>query len=120
MSTGGNVPAQGVQLPATPKRGPRGNIGEGTPGTRLKSAWRRARKEKESPFKGSLRSFVKKFSDGYLADDAKSWLMSKSGGTPEEKADRRRRRKERTSENRTAKLARKGKGKQKQQTKKAA
>ncbi len=119
MSTGGNVPAQGVQLPAAPKRGARGNVGEGTRSTRLKAYWRK--QAKDLPLRAFIKNLAGHKGEGAIQElvgDAKAWLMAKSGGTPEEKSTRKQRRKERASENRSAKLARKGKGKQQQ--KKAA
>ncbi len=117
MSTGGNVPSQGVVVQdatTAKKRGARGNLGEGTPGSRLKGSWKAAKRDS---FKGSLREYAR--SQAKLGvDDAKTWLLSKGAGTPEQRSARKQRLKERQSNNRMAKLARKGKGKQQQ--KKAA
>lgn len=133
MSTGGNVPAQGVSIQeatTAKKRGTRSmgkptgfTFGKGTPSKRLKSDWKS--RGKSGSLATSLRDHVKKLA-GYkstdpdevlLATDAKGWLAVKAGGTPEQKSERKRIRKERASNNRLAKISRK---KPKQQQKKAA
>ena len=113
MSTGGNVPQQGVvvqEATTQKKRGARGTLGKGTPGKRLKAGWRSAKKDS---FKGSLRDYVRA-QEKLGVEDALSWLASKGGGTPEQKSARRQRIRERRSNNLIAKQARKGKGKQQQ------
>lgn len=97
------------QQQQAPKRGPRGNLGEGTPGKRIKSAWKAYSRRTKTSL--SLRDFARtlKGDDGLLVE---TWLTSKSGGTEEEKRERAKRRKERASNNRMSKMARKSKGKQ--------
>lgn len=89
MSTGGNVPTQGVALDEATtkkKRGDRGILGKGTPGKRLKAQWHTARASKEGPYKGPLREYVKRLAkyNGtepelvLLAMDANEWLRVKA------------------------------------------
>lgn len=77
MSTGGNVPAQGVDVQEATtekKRNDAGKVGKGTAGSRLKSAWRKA---------GGAKS-LKEFARGWkslspkLMEDAQLWLLEKS------------------------------------------
>lgn len=53
------------------KSGPRGELGKGTPGKRLKAMWN----EKKRPG-GSLKAFVKSLKDN---DDVAKWLTAKGG-----------------------------------------
>lgn len=77
MSTGGNVPNQGVvvqEATTAKKRGDRGQLGDGSPGGRLKAAWRSGKS------KLSLRAWIRDVSTKQvpdLAEDAKLWLESK-------------------------------------------
>ncbi len=93
MSTGGNVPTQGVNVTAEKKRGSAGQEGNGTAGKRLKRAWRN-RLEAASTSPVSLLSFVRqvaklKNEDAELAEDAKFWLSCKRpGGSDQQRAER--------------------------------
>ena len=84
MSTGGNVPSQGTTQdalsPQKKKRGDRGVLGEGTRGLKIKRAWRLARKDKEAPYKGSLREYARLLIKlgGTPAKDAEAWLHAKA------------------------------------------
>lgn len=128
MSTGGNVPSQGTtaaalsdakqqQLTQDKKRGPRGEVGEGTPGSRLKAEWRQTYedlgpKEKRPSLKAWARGMLK-----VEHPDARPWFDSKGAGTPEQRAERRQKRKMQQLANRSAKDARRSKGKNKQSSK---
>lgn len=99
MSSGGTVPHQGTNSDALSakkqaqlaedvaksNRGPRGTLGRGTPGKRLKNYWRYARR-KDPSLKGSLKHFVH-LAAKYMgteptavinAQDAVTWLDRKA------------------------------------------
>lgn len=82
------VPMQGVVLTeatTVKRRGPRGELGKGTPGSRLKSYWHMARR-RDSGLKGSLRYFINlcaKYTGTeptsvLNAKDANAWLDAKA------------------------------------------
>ncbi len=109
-----SVPSQGVNIEPK-KRGNRGELGEGTPGKRVKAGWRAAQRLKDgtNPFSGPLIAYAR-----WLAksgdEDSKTWLSSKRhGGSDEQRKERKLRRKEKQSANVAARLERRGKGKQK-------
>jgi hypothetical protein len=83
MSTGGNVPTQGVNVQTATtekKRGNPGKLGTGSAGSRLKSMWRK------SGSKLSLKQFV---CADILTDDGKAWLSNKRpGGSDQQRAER--------------------------------
>ncbi len=124
MSTGGNVPQQGVnieQATTAKKRGHRGELGIGSPGKQLKGMHRKVLKTSGRDI--SLREFARQLASNKQSADedvkvAQTWLLSKrSGGTDEQRKERKLRLKERRSNNLNAKASRKG---GKQQGKKAA
>lgn len=89
MSTGGNVPTHGINVQeatTAKKRGDRGALGKGTPGSRLKSAHRKFSNGKYV----SLRVFAHALVTGTMVAtsnglpksdeikaDAKAWLANK-------------------------------------------
>lgn len=94
------------------------DVGGGTPGKRTKRAWRASGAEHAGT---SLREWArsKAREEGDEAEDAALWLASKrSGGTDEQRKERRIRLRERTAANVAAKLARRSKGANKSQQKK--
>ncbi len=101
MSTGGNVPTQGIvvsEATTEKKRGERGRLGKGTPGSRVKSAWR------AEGSKLSLRDFARKLG----TEDSKEWFSSKrNGGSDAQRKIRKEARKERAARNAAAKAAKK-------------
>ncbi len=115
MSTGGNVPTQGIvisEATTEKKRGDRGKLGKGTPGKRLKSLWRKFSANE------SLKLFVKRELKSITKDDGPQWLASKRyGGTDEQRKIRKEARKERASRNAAAKAAKKAAGSNKKQKK---
>lgn len=92
-------------------------VGEGTPGKRMKSAWR-------SQGAGmSLRQWARGVLRGEAgtrtAQDAATWIASKrSGGTDEQRRERKSRIRERKSANAAAQAARRAKGSNKSQQQK--
>ena len=60
------------------KRGNRGNLGKGTPSSRLKSLWH------ENKCPGSLKQFVRSLSDN---PDVAVWRASKSGKNNQKRTD---------------------------------
>lgn len=83
MPRAGSVPTQGVSVQAATserKRGQRGDVGKGTPGKRLKSAWRRWRPARQQDAGKSLRQFARLIAistNDILQGDAQRWLASK-------------------------------------------
>lgn len=85
MSTGGTVPRQGTTAEALSparqqqleqdkkQRGPMGELGDGTPGSRLKSQWRKSKSNV------ALREFARGLCKVKTAgwEDAAAWLSSK-------------------------------------------
>jgi hypothetical protein len=59
-------------------RGDRGEVGQGSPGSRLKALWHAA------GGRGSLKQFVKTLKDNA---DAKSWLANKHGKNNQKRTD---------------------------------
>lgn len=64
--------------PVEVKRGDRGELGQGTPGSRLKTLWH----EKKCP--GSLKEFVRSLTDN---PDAKTWRANKLGKNNKKRSD---------------------------------
>lgn len=94
-------------------------VGEGTPGARVKAAWRRA--GGGAPLKAWARSLAVEIGDGDdgLRADANEWLASKRhGGTDARRQERKLRLRERRSANATARIARRASAAGKQQQKK--
>jgi hypothetical protein len=88
MSTGGNVPTQGVDVQVATtekKRNSAGKVGKGSAGGRLKSSWRSA---KADSYNGSLREYIR--GQAKLGvEDAKEWLSCKRpGGSASQRAER--------------------------------
>jgi hypothetical protein len=106
VSTGGNVPTQGIvvsEATTEKKRGERGRLGKGTPGSRVKSLWSNFGAPGES-----LKLFVRRELKNIVKNDGQLWLDSKRpGGTDAQRKIRKEARKERAARNAAAKAAKK-------------